>query len=1005
MRRLLKLHRGEESVVFRMLLLMLLVWTGATVGAAGVESLLFSRFGPRALPLLFIALGLVTLPVTAQLGALLERADRRRTLVLLPLALSLVLTAGRGLILADDDWVYPALWLLMMVVWITQATGAWAVASLVNDTRQAKRLFPLYGAGQILGGAFGGLLTVPLARTLHAENLILVWIVALVAGCLLVRSLLGSELHDRQPRRVRRSKSVNLFRSALQGFRLIRSSRLLGWLAVAMILFGLLYNSLSFVFAEAVTDRFPNSDSLAAFLGLFNALINGPALILSILVANRLFARFGVATMVLALAVIYLAGFAASAIGLTFAALVGFRLIQMVWVNGVWITGWHTLFTILPSERRGQVTSFMDGAAWQVGVMVAGGAILLSQSLRGEQAVFLFGTAGSVMLVVAMLRARRAYGPAVAEAVRAGRPDVFTTDDEPFGGFRTDAAAVATLVQSATDPDADVRRLAVEIAADVGTRDVLPAILEGASDDDPEVRGVALAALARHPDPSGSPLASQALSHPDATVRERAVDALVACASDPEGVEAQLDPLLTDEDPAVRARAAVGLVRLRPGGRATDRVLAMVRSPDPATRTAALTALGDLGEGADLVEEAVTDPDPGVRKAALRALAAAGPNGYAALISALGDSDVGVRKTAVATLTSLGGQVVGVLEESLADPLREAEALRVLSIVGGADYEHLRGYAQAQVETAVHYGRLVRKLGLGGDERIELLAYSLRMRMIGHATNALWANSSLADANSLGPAIESLTGSNPRQRATALEALESLGKPEIVSPLLSLWEEEETQMGDPAPVIDELLAEDDPWLRACAALACESLPDRSFDDRLRELSITDPDPDVRSAAVVALEGGNEMKTLDTLPLMKRVLFLRKVRLFAELTPSDLNSVAKAAEENLYPSGELIAAQGEPGGEMHVVVSGEIQVGVTDSDDRLEKLARRGPGEVVGEMSVITEKPRMASLVAVGDVRTLSIDRGRFERILAERPEVSLAVMRQLCARLEQTVAR
>ena len=143
-----------------------------------------------------------------------------------------------------------------------------------------------------------------------------------------------------------------------------------------------------------------------------------------------------------------------------------------------------------------------------------------------------------------------------------------------------------------------------------------------------------------------------------------------------------------------------------------------------------------------------------------------------------------------------------------------------------------------------------------------------------------------------------------------------------------------------------------------------------------------------------------MKTLDTLPLMKRVLFLRKVPLFAELTPSDLNSVAKAAEENLYPSGELIAAQGEPGGEMHVVVSGLIEVGVADSDDRLE-LARRGPGEVVGEMSVITEKPRMASLVAVGDVRTLSIDRARFERILAERPEVSLAVMRQLCARLEQ----
>lgn len=1000
-RRLLKIQSGEESVAFRMLLLMFLLWAGATVGATGIESLLYSRFGPRSLPYLFIALGLITLPITAQLGAQLQRSDRRRILVLLPLALGLALAVGRGLILADGNWVYPVLWILMMVVWIMEATGMWAVASLVNDTRQAKRLFPLYGAGQIVGGAVGGLLTVPLAGALHAENLILVWIVALVGAAVLVRSLLASEsAGDRAPTRITRATSTNVFRSAQDGFRLVRSSRLLGWLAVAMVLFALLYNSLSFVFAEAVTDRFPNSDALAAFIGLFNALINGPALIMSIFIANRLFARFGVATMVLTLAVIYLVGFAASAIGVGFAALVAFRLIQMVWVNSVWITGWQTLFTIIPPERRGQITTFMDGGAWQVGVMLAGGAIILSQALRGDEAVFLLGVAGSTLLVVAMMRVRRAYGPAVAEAVRAGRPDVFTSEDEPFGGFRTDGAAVATLVQSAMDSDSDVRRLAVAIAADVGTPEVLPAILSAASDDDPEVRSMALASLARHPDPSGSTVASQAISHPDASVRAHAVDALVACASDPDGVETLLRPLLVDQDPGVRARAAAGLFRVRPGSGATDRVVVMIRSPDPATRAAAVIALGDLGERADLVEQAVTDADADVRKAALGALAAVGGNGHKALVLALGDSDAGVREAAVATLTALGSEVVDLLEGALADPLREGEALRALRMIGGAQYEHVRDYAHAQVEAAAQYGQLARRLGHNVDEPIELLARSLRMRMIRHATNALWASASLGDTNRLGPAIESLTSPNPGQRANALEAIDSLGKPEIVGPLLAMWEGEQTQTSDLDAVVAELLADDDPWLRACAVLACESLPARIFDDRLRELSTTDPDPDVRSAALSALKGGKNMKTLDTLPLMKRILFLSKVPLFAELTPSDLSSVAKAAEENLYPGGELIAAQGEPGGEMHVVVSGEIEVGVADSDDRLE-LARRGPGEVVGEMSVITEKPRMASLIAMGDVRTLSIDRARFERILVERPEVSLAVMRQLCARLEQ----
>jgi HEAT repeat protein len=980
---------------------MLMLWAGATVGATGIESLLFSRYGPRSLPYLFIALGLITLPISAQLGALLQRTNRRRILVLLPLALGLALTAGRALILADGSWVYPVLWVLMMVVWITEATGMWAVASLVNDTRQARRLFPLYGAGQIVGGAVGGLLTVPLARTLHAENLILVWTVALVAACILVRSLFASEsTGDPSPTRVTRATSTSVFRTALDGFRLVRSSRLLGWLAVAMVLFALLYNSLSFVFAEAVTDQFPNSDDLASFIGLFNALINGPALILSIFVANRLFARFGVATMVLTLAVFYLLGFAASTIGVGFVALVAFRLIQMVWVNSVWITGWQSLFTVIPPERRGQVTSFMDGGAWPVGMMLAGGAIILSQVLRGDEAVFLVGVAGSVLLLVAMMRARRAYGPAVAEAVRAGRPDVFTSEEEPFGGFRTDGAAVTTLVESAMDSDPDVRRLAVAIAADVGTPEVLPAILSAASDDDPEVQSVALASLARHPDPSGSTVASRAISHADATVRARAVDALVACASDPDWAETLLRPLMSDKDPGVRARAAAGLVRMHPGSGATERLVVMMRAPEPATRAAGVVALGDLGERADLVEQAVTDADADVRKAALGALAAIGANGHIALVSALGDSDAGVREAAVATLTTLGSEVVDLLEDALADPLREGEALRALRMIGGAQYERVRGYAHAQVEAAAHYGELVRRLGHNGDEPIELLARSLRARMIRHATNALWANASLSDTNDLGPAIESLTSPSPGQRANALEAIDSMGKPEIAGPILAMWEREQSQTSDVDGVVAELLGDDDPWLRSCAVLACESLPARDFDDRLRELSIADPDPDVRSAALVALEGGKNLKTLDTLPLMKRILFLSNVPLFAELNSPDLMGVAKAAEENLYPDGELIAAQGDPGGEMHVVVSGEIEVGMADSDDRLE-LARRGPGEVVGEMSVITAKPRMASLIAVGDVRTLSIDRARFERILAERPQVSLAVMRQLCARLEQ----
>ena len=63
------------------------------------------------------------------------------------------------------------------------------------------------------------------------------------------------------------------------------------------------------------------------------------------------------------------------------------------------------------------------------------------------------------------------------------------------------------------------------------------------------------------------------------------------------------------------------------------------------------------------------------------------------------------------------------------------------------------------------------------------------------------------------------------------------------------------------------------------------------------------------------------------------------------------------------------------------------------------LAVRRSGDVIGEMSVISSRPRVASLRAKSDVRVLEIHKPAFEAILRERPETALTLMRVLCERL------
>jgi CRP-like cAMP-binding protein len=144
-----------------------------------------------------------------------------------------------------------------------------------------------------------------------------------------------------------------------------------------------------------------------------------------------------------------------------------------------------------------------------------------------------------------------------------------------------------------------------------------------------------------------------------------------------------------------------------------------------------------------------------------------------------------------------------------------------------------------------------------------------------------------------------------------------------------------------------------------------------------------------------------METLSTLSLLDRVMFLRGVRLLSDLSPDDLKHVAEAATEHTYPDGEVIAEQGDAGDEMHIVVSGQIGVVVDSKAGQSREIARRKRGEYVGEMSILSEEPRMASLVCSGPVRTLSLDRKRFRRILRERPDAGLAVMQVLCDRLRE----
>lgn len=134
--------------------------------------------------------------------------------------------------------------------------------------------------------------------------------------------------------------------------------------------------------------------------------------------------------------------------------------------------------------------------------------------------------------------------------------------------------------------------------------------------------------------------------------------------------------------------------------------------------------------------------------------------------------------------------------------------------------------------------------------------------------------------------------------------------------------------------------------------------------------------------------------------VQKLLFLRKVDLFASLSARELGHVANIAEEVVYPEGSVIIQEGDYGDSMFLIVDGEVRI--HRGDVELNTLAENA---YFGEMTLLDGSPRSASARARTDCLVLRIVQSEFQEILSTNFEAVRAIVRTLCARIRRAEAR
>jgi CRP/FNR family cyclic AMP-dependent transcriptional regulator len=129
--------------------------------------------------------------------------------------------------------------------------------------------------------------------------------------------------------------------------------------------------------------------------------------------------------------------------------------------------------------------------------------------------------------------------------------------------------------------------------------------------------------------------------------------------------------------------------------------------------------------------------------------------------------------------------------------------------------------------------------------------------------------------------------------------------------------------------------------------------------------------------------------------------LRRVPLFGELGPSELERVAEISRERAYPRNSVILFEDDPGDALYVVAQGQVKVVLIGEDGREVILSVLGEGEFFGEMALIDDEPRSAHVIAMNDSTLLVIRREDFQGILRQTPSIALALLRALSWRLRR----
>lgn len=127
--------------------------------------------------------------------------------------------------------------------------------------------------------------------------------------------------------------------------------------------------------------------------------------------------------------------------------------------------------------------------------------------------------------------------------------------------------------------------------------------------------------------------------------------------------------------------------------------------------------------------------------------------------------------------------------------------------------------------------------------------------------------------------------------------------------------------------------------------------------------------------------------------------LKTIALFSDLTDAEMEAVSVLSVTRKFSKNTLIICEGDCSDSLYMVLSGKVKVFLSDEEGKEVTLNMQGEGEYFGELAILDEAPRSASVMTVEETRLAILSRSAFDKCMAQHPSIALTVMRGMARRL------